>query len=67
MTGHTSQRKIRLSVQNRKTKWAPFWAVVRKFGQGKRVHPSALTAQRRHWRRVKLKIKGRRTPNSHLG
>lgn len=61
------QKKIKLGKQTRKTKWAPFWAVIRKHGQGKRVHPSQMTKQRRHWRRVKLKIKPRKTPKSHLG
>ena len=61
------QKKIKLAVANRRTKWAPFWAVVRKNGMGKRVHPSAMTRHRRHWRRTKLKIKPRRTPKSHLG
>jgi len=66
MTRHY-QKKIKLGVANRRTKWAPFWAVIRKFGIGKRVHPSEMTKQRRNWRRVKLKIKPRRTPKTHLG
>jgi ribosomal protein L39E len=61
------QKKIKLAGANKLTKWAPFWAVLRKFGKGKRVHPSELTKHRRHWRSVKLKIKPRRTPNKHLG
>ena len=61
------QKKIKLSVAERQIKWAPFWAVIRKYGQGKRKHPSELTAHRRHWRRTKLKIKPRRIPRSHLG
>ena len=61
------QKKIKLTVANRLTKWAPFWAVIRKFGKGKRAHPSEITKHRRHWRQVKLKIKPRRTPNKHLG
>jgi len=61
------QKKIKLGVQTRRTKWAPFWAVLRRFGKGKRVHPSQMTAQRRHWRRTTLKIGPRRTPKSHLG
>ena len=61
------QRKIKLSKQTRKTKWAPFWAVIKKFGLGKRVHPSQMTAQRRHWRRTKLKIKPRKMRKSHFG
>jgi ribosomal protein L39E len=63
----TYQKKIKLSKQTRKTKWTPFWAVVRKYGQGRRVHPSQMTKHRRHWRRTKLKIKPRRTPKKHLG
>jgi len=66
MTRHY-QKKIKLAVHTKRTKWAPVWAVVRKFGQGKRIHPSALTAHRRHWRRTKLKIKPRKTQKSHLG
>jgi len=61
------QKKIKLGVYQRQIKWAPFWAVVRKHGQGKRIHPSQITARRRHWRRTKLKVKPRRTPNTHLG
>ena len=56
MTRHY-QKKVKLGVEGRRTKWAPFWAVAKKFGQGKRVHPSAITANRRNWRRTKLKIK----------
>lgn len=61
------QKKIKLSVANKHTKWAPFWVVLRKFGKGKRVHPSEITKQRRHWRQTKLKIKPRRTTKKHLG
>jgi len=61
------QKKIKLGVHNKRTKWAPFWAVLRKFGPGKRVHPSQMTAQRRHWRRVALKVGPRKTLNHHLG
>ena len=66
------QKKIKLSVAGRRTKWAPIWAVLRKYGPGKRVHPSQITKQRRHWRKNKygagkLKIKPRRMRNQHLG
>ncbi len=64
---NTHQKKIKLGVHARRTKWAPFWAVLRKFGTGKRVHPSMMTAQRRHWRRTALKIGPRKVANSHLG
>jgi len=60
-------KKVQLGVAGRRTKWAPIWAVMRRFGAGKRVHPSVMTAQRRHWRKTKLKIKPRRTPKQHLG
>lgn len=61
------QKKIKLGKQNKKTKWAPVWAVLRKHGAGKKIHPSQMTKHRRHWRRIKLKIKPRRTPKKHLG
>ena len=61
------QKKIKLSKMNKRTKWAPVWVVLKKFGTGKRVHPSAITRVRRSWRRTKLKIKPRRTPKKHLG
>jgi ribosomal protein L39E len=64
---HRCQKKVKLSVYERQAKWAPFWAVLRKFGKGKKVHPSQMTKNRRHWRRTKLKIKPRRTPKSHSG
>ncbi|MBS3093343.1 50S ribosomal protein L39e [Candidatus Pacearchaeota archaeon] len=61
------QKKIKLAKANQRTKWAPVWAVLKKFGKGKRVHPSAMTSQRRHWRRTKLKIKPRRMWKQHSG
>ncbi|MBS3071946.1 hypothetical protein J4408_03070 [Candidatus Pacearchaeota archaeon] len=66
MTTHY-QKKVKLARQTKKIKWAPFWAVVKKFGPGKRVHPSAITAQKRHWRRTKLKLKPRTMGKRHLG
>jgi ribosomal protein L39E len=60
-------KKIKLGVQTRRTRWAPFWVVIKKFGQGKRIHPSQITNQRRHWRRTKLKIKPRIINKKHLG
>jgi len=60
-------KKIKLGVHGRRTKWAPVWAVVKRFGQGKRKHPSEMTKQRRHWRRTKLKIKPRKMKKKHLG
>ncbi len=60
------QKKIKLAKQGKRTKWAPFWTVLKKFGMGKRVHPSAITRVKRNWRRNKLKIKPRKVRKDHL-
>ena len=63
-----NQKKVKLHIANKHTKWAPFWVVVKKHGPGKRVHPSSVTKHRRHWRRTKLKTKPRSTAKrQHLG
>ena len=62
-----NQKKIKLSSANKKTRWAPHWAVLKKMGAGKRVHQSAITSNRRNWRRTKLKIKPRKQRKQHLG
>jgi len=61
------KKKQTLTKKNRQTKWAPFWVVVKKFGQGKRIHPSHTTRHRRTWRRTKLKISPRKIRRSHFG
>lgn len=61
------QKKIKLAIAGKHTKWAPFWVVVKKFGQGKRIHPSATTRLKRNWRHTKLHIKPRRVKKQHLG
>ena len=61
------QKKIKLSKATKRTRWAPVWAVLKKFGTGKRVHPSTMTSNRRNWRRTKLKIKPRRQKKPQLG
>ncbi len=61
------QRKVKLAKAGKRTRWAPFWAVIKKYGQGKRVHPSEMTRLRRSWRRTKLRIKPRRMRKSHFG
>jgi len=61
------QRKVKLSKANRRTRWAPFWVVLKKLGAGKKAHPSSVTHIRRHWRRTKLKIKPRKQRKQHLG
>ena len=60
-------KKSRLAKAGRQTKWAPVWAVVKKFGKGKKVHPAMMTAYKRSWRRTRLKIKPRRVRKLHLG
>lgn len=69
MTIKTSSRskKIRLSKLGRKTKWAPVFVILKKYGKGKRVHPSAATRTRRSWRRTKLHIKPRISRPRHYG
>ena len=60
------QKKARLAKQGRRTKWAPVWAVLKKFGIGKRIGSPAMTRHRRSWRRTKLHIKPRKIKKSHL-
>lgn len=60
-------KKIKLMKKGRQTKWAPIWVVLKKYGTGKRVHPSAVTKYRRSWRRTKLHIKPRKQRKSHMG
>lgn len=62
-----SEKKTKLAVKGRQTKWAPIWVVLKKFGKGKRIHPSATTAVKRSWRRTKLHIKPRISRKSHMG
>jgi ribosomal protein L39E len=61
------EKKTQLAKAGKRTKWAPVWVVLKKFGSGKRVHPSAITKNRRSWRRTKLHIKPRRQQKSHFG
>ena len=60
-------KKRHLEKAGKHTKWAPFWTVLKKFGQGKKVHPSAITHVKRNWRIRKLKIKPRKTKKNYLG
>ncbi len=48
-------KKARLIKAKRQTRWAPMFAVIKKNGMGKRVHPSQMSAKR-SWRRTKLKV-----------
>ena len=63
----STQKKSTLAKKARQSKWAPVWVVLKKFGMGKRVHPSAITRHRRSWRRTKLHIKPRKIRKTHLG
>ena len=62
-----TQKKATLAKKARHTKWAPIWVILRKFGPGKRIHPSAITRNRRSWRRTKLHITPRKMRKSHFG
>jgi ribosomal protein L39E len=62
-----TNKKTKLSKKAKLTRWAPVWAVLKKYGVGKRVHPSTMTKQRRSWRRTKLHIKPRKIRKSHIG
>jgi len=61
------QKKEKLAKKGRQTKWAPIWAVLKKFGMGKKIHPSQMTRYRRNWRRTKLHVKPRKMRKSHFG
>jgi ribosomal protein L39E len=63
----SAQKKTTLAKQGRRTKWAPIWVILKKFGMGKRIHPSSITRHRRSWRRTKLKVKPRKIKKAHLG
>jgi ribosomal protein L39E len=60
------EKKAKLAKLGRRTRWAPVWVVLKKFGPGKRIHPSAITKQKRSWRRTKLKVKPRIIRRSHF-
>lgn len=62
-----SSKKRHLDKAQRQTKWAPFWTVIKKFGKGKKVHPSRITHVKRSWSRHSLKIKPRKMRKAHLG
>lgn len=49
MVFKTKSKKKRFNKLNRQTRWAPAWAVLKRFGRP--VHPSRMTRKRRFWRR----------------
>lgn len=62
-----TQKKEKLAKKAKQTRWAPVWVVLKKYGAGKRIHPSSTTKHRRSWRRTKLHIKPRKIRKSHIG
>jgi ribosomal protein L39E len=62
-----SSKKRHLEKARDQTNWAPFWTVIKKFGKGKKIHPSRITHVKRSWRRTNLKIKPRKMAKKHLG
>lgn len=60
-------KKEKLAKQTRRTRWAPVWVVLKKFGPGKKIHPSAITKYKRSWRRGKLHIRPRKIRPVHYG
>jgi ribosomal protein L39E len=55
-----TSKKRHLAKHGERTRWAPFWTVLRAYGKGKKIHPSRLTTVKRSWRRTKLKVRPRR-------
>ncbi|MFH1451703.1 MAG: hypothetical protein ABIF88_00845 [archaeon] len=62
-----SSKKRHLDKAKKQTNWAPFWTVLKKFGKGKKIHPSRITHVKRSWQRNKLKIKPRTMKKKQLG
>ncbi len=60
-------KKEKLTKLGRRTKWAPIWAVLKKFGPNKRIHPSVMTRHKRSWKRTKLHVKPGIRRKSHFG
>jgi len=65
--GSYESKKRKLQKAGKHTSWAPFWAVLRKFGSGKKMHPSVITHVKRSWRIRKLGIKPRKMRKDYLG
>jgi ribosomal protein L39E len=62
-----SSKKRHLGRAARQTNWAPFWTVLKKYGKGKKIHPSRITHVKRSWSRQSLKIKPRKMHKANLG
>ena len=64
---NASSKKRHLDRAKRQTKRAPFWTVLKKYGKGKKIHPSRITHVKRSWSRTSLKIKPRKMRKANLG
>ena len=60
-------KKATLVKMQRRTRWAPVWVVLKKYGKGKRIHPATTTRFKRSWKRTKLHILPRKIRKSHMG
>lgn len=67
MGAKLKSKKRHLEKAGKQTRWAPYWTVMKKYGKGKKVHPSAMTHVKRNWRHRKLKIKPRKMRKDFLG
>ncbi len=45
-------KKKRLAKKGKQTRWAPFWTVPKKYGEGRQVHPGRHTEKKRNWRQT---------------
>ena len=61
-------KKSRIIKQGKRTKWAPFWVVLKAMPKGKKVHPAAFTRIKRSWRRTKIQqdIKNKKFGYRHI-
>jgi len=60
-------KKATLAKKGRQTRWAPIWVVLKKFGVGKKIHPSSTTRHKRNWRRTKIHAGPRISRPNHFG
>jgi ribosomal protein L39E len=47
--------KAKLIKAKRQTSWAPVFVILKKFGKGKKIHPSQISTKR-SWRRNRIKL-----------
>ncbi len=61
------RKKEILAKQGRRTKWAPIWAVLKKYGRPVPGGAQQMTSVKRSWRRTKLHVKPRKARPKHYG